>query len=367
MSKKIKVGIICGGISAEHEISLLSAKSVIASLNPNLYEVHIFGIQKTGVWNYYQSSGQWLLHAESPKNISLAKSDYVAIPCPWQSKKPILLLDDQNKLVTNLALTIDVFFPVIHGPRGEDGTLQGLLTLMDTPFVGAGVLGSAVGMDKEVMKHLLIQHNLPVGHFKVLYNKLPYQELVSELGESFYLKPANMGSSVGVSKVESESAYNEAIKLAFKFDTKILAETTINAREIECSVLGNELPKASLPGELVTKHTFYSYEAKYLDNNGTDFSIPAKLDTDLVGRFQKLAVETYKALSCEGFARVDFFLTKENEIFVNEINTIPGFTSVSMYPKMWEASGLPYGELVDTLISLAFERFEKQKILQKTF
>jgi D-alanine-D-alanine ligase len=263
---------------------------------------------------------------------------------------------------------VDVVFPVLHGPFGEDGTVQGLLKLANVPFVGAGVLGSAVGMDKDVMKRLLRDAQIPIPRFLVFErsnaSKIDFKAVKSALGLPFFVKPANLGSSVGISKVTAHKQFAGALTEAFRFDNKILIEEAIQGREIECSVLGNENPITSVPGEIVTRHKFYSYDAKYRDAKGAQLIVPAALSQDITKAVQGLALKTFKTLVCEGMARVDFFLRHDREIFVNEINTIPGFTQISMYPKLWEASGIPYRKLIDRLIQLALERFRREKKLR---
>lgn len=319
--KKILVGILFGGKSAEHEVSLQSAKNVIEAIDKNKYNPIPIFIDKNGAWN-------------------------------------------QNKLKT-----IDVIFPVLHGPFGEDGTMQGLLKLANIPFVGASVLGSAVGMDKDVMKRLLRDADLPIGKFLTFKEKdIPnYEDAVKNLGLPFFVKPANMGSSVGVSKISEKKNFDKAIREAFMYDRKILIEENIKGREIECSVLGNDDPIASVPGEVISNHDFYSYEAKYIDEHGAMLEIPAKLSKETIAKIQDLAIKTFKTLSCEGLGRVDLFLKENGEIIINEINTIPGFTSISMYPKLWEASGLSYTKLIDKLIQLALERFKKEQKLKTSY
>jgi D-alanine-D-alanine ligase len=262
--------------------------------------------------------------------------------------------------------TIDVAFPILHGPFGEDGTVQGLLKLAGIPFVGAGVLGSAVGMDKDVMKRLLRDAGIPIGKFLVLKDgeTMSFKKVSAELGVPFFVKPANMGSSIGVSKVSTQKQFTKAVSEAFTYDRKIILEETIVGREVECSVLGNDKPVASIPGEIIVHDEFYSYDAKYIDENGATLAVPAKLSKATIKKVQQLAVDTFTTLSCEGLGRVDFFLKKDGSLIVNEINTIPGFTSISMYPKLWEASGIGYTQLIDKLIQLALERFEKEKKLK---
>ncbi len=266
---------------------------------------------------------------------------------------------------------IDVVFPVLHGTFGEDGTVQGLLKLANVPFVGAGVLGSSVGMDKDVMKRLLRDAGIPIGKFltfdRVSIETANFAEIEKQLGLPVFVKPANLGSSVGIHKAHTQAELEEAVKDACNYDTKILIEEFIDGREIECSVLGNEDPIASVPGEIIPQHEFYSYEAKYIDEQGALLEIPAKLPKDLVQQIQQLAIQAFQVLCCEGMARVDIFLTKDNKVLLNEINTIPGFTKISMYPKLWEVSGIPYSDLIDKLIQLAIERFEREQKLKTNF
>lgn len=363
MKKKIKVGIIFGGKSAEHEVSLQSAKNVIEAIDKDKYEPILIGVDKTGKWVLSDSS-KFLLNSGNPKLIKLNKEASQSVALVPQSDGRIANLDthESNK-------SIDVVFPILHGPFGEDGTMQGLLKSANIPFVGASVLGSAVGMDKDVMKRLLRDAEIPIGKFLTFKEKdIPtYVEAVKNLGLPFFVKPANMGSSVGVSKVSEEKDFDKAIREAFKYDRKILVEENIVGREIECSVLGNDDPIASVPGEVISNHDFYSYEAKYIDEHGAALEIPAKLSEEIIKKVQVLAVKTFKALSCEGLGRVDFFLKENGDVLVNEINTIPGFTSISMYPKLWEASGISYTELIDRLIQLALERFEKEQKLKTSY
>lgn len=359
MNKKINVAILFGGKSAEHEVSLQSAKNVFEAINREKYNVIFIGIDKTGRWLLNDGS-KILLNSENPKLIKLnKKSDPVAL-VPQSGGKISNLTKDKNRL------KIDVVFPILHGPFGEDGTVQGLLKLANVPFVGAGVLGSAVGMDKDVMKRLLRDAGIPIGNFITIKIEDPvpdFKDVKSTLGLPFFIKPANMGSSVGISKIHNKNEYLDKLKYAFKFDTKILIEEYIKGREIECSVLGNDNPIASLPGEVISNHEFYSYDAKYIDENGALLEIPAKLQDNKIKEIQELAVKTFKTLECEGMGRVDFFLKENGDIVVNEINTIPGFTKISMYPKLWEASGISYTELIDRLIQLAIERFQKEQKL----
>ena len=316
-NKKLKIGVLFGGKSAEHEVSLQSAENIINSLDKNKYEIVSIKISKTGEFDF-------------------AKLEKV-----------------------------DVIFPALHGPFGEDGIMQGVFREMGKPFVGAGVLGSAVGMDKDVMKRLLLQAGIPIGKFVVLRNheKYNFAKIKKQLGLPMFVKPANMGSSVGVSKVKNEADFKKAISQAFLFDSKILIEEFIDGRELECSVLGNEFPMASVPGEIISGQEFYSYDAKYVDSTSV-CQIPAKIDKKTSKKIQELAIKTFQVLNCEGLGRVDFFLKKNGGVLVNEINTLPGFTNISMYPKLWEASGLPQTKLLDRLIELAIERFQKESQLK---
>jgi D-alanine-D-alanine ligase len=360
--KKIRVGIIFGGKSAEHEVSLQSAKNVLAALDKEKYEAVLIGIDKSGKW-YLNEDSKALLNENNPKLIQLNPSDQELALVPGSDSGQLINVSDQSSLGQ-----IDVIFPVLHGTYGEDGTVQGLLKLANIPFVGAGVLGSAVGMDKDVMKRLLKSDDIPIADFVTFgygnREAIDYDEVTGKLGLPVFIKPANMGSSVGISKVRNREEFEAAVDNAFQYDTKIIIEENIKGREIECSVLGNAKPVASLPGEVLPQADFYSYEAKYIDEKGAVLEIPARLTELEIKRIQECAVLTYKSLCCEGMARVDLFLKDDGGIVVNEINTIPGFTRISMYPKLWEVSGLPYSKLIDRLIELAVERFEREQALK---
>lgn len=359
--RKIRVGVILGGRSGEHEVSLVSAQSVMDAMDKEKYEVIPIGITKEGRW--------------------IAGGDPVAAlkGLPAEDTHHTALLGDptQRGLVPHDAMqaveratpvALDVLFPVLHGPYGEDGTVQGLLELADVPYVGAGVLGSALGMDKAVMKDVFKAHGLPVVRYRVykrreLDREQPRieAEIERELGYPCFVKPANLGSSVGVSKVHDRSELRPALLLAASYDRKIVVEEGINAREIECSVLGNDEPEASVLGEIIPSNEFYDYNAKYVDGR-SELVIPAPLPDALAQRIRQLAIQAFVALDCAGMARVDFLLDRDTlDVYVNEINTIPGFTSISMYPKLWEASGLPYPALIDRLIELALERHEEKR------
>jgi len=354
VNNKITVGIIFGGKSAEHEVSLQSAKNVYDAIDRDRFEPVLIGIDKNGVWRSTGGSLS-LLNSSDPRRISLNTSGAPVTLGP-ASEGRLSVQADKAALPPNLKL--DVVFPILHGPLGEDGTVQGLLKLAGVPFVGTGVLGSAVGMDKDVMKRLFRDAGLPIGKFLTFksHEKIPsFAEIEAALQSPFFVKPANMGSSVGINKVRSEAEYENAVKEAFKYDVKIIIEEFIPGREIECAVLGNENPAASIPGEVIPTHEFYSYDAKYIDENGARLEIPAKIDDDCKKRIQELAIKVFQTLCCEGLSRVDFFLKKNGEILVNEINTMPGFTRISMYPKLWEASGIGYTELISRLIELAIK------------
>jgi len=362
MSRKIRVAVLFGGKSAEHEVSLQSAKSIVDAIDRSKYDVVLVGIDKKGRW-YLNETSRFLLHANDPKRIKLNKSGDSLALVPGEKVEQWIQRSSHRRLGP-----VDVVFPVLHGPFGEDGTVQGFLKLANVPFVGASVLGSAIGMDKDVMKRLLREAGIPTAKFFVFdrtsLDRMDFKEIEHRLGVPLFVKPANLGSSVGISKVRGRTEFDLAVKHAFEYDNKILIEECIQGREIECSVLGNEDPIASVPGEILPQHEFYSYEAKYMDERGAILKIPADLPTDVVEKVQHLARLTFKVLCCEGMARVDFFFKGEKEVIVNELNTIPGFTQISMYPKLWKASGISYAELIDRLIQLALERFEREQKLR---
>lgn len=357
MARRIRLGILFGGKSVEHEVSLRSARNVLAAIDTEKYEPILIGIDTAGRWQLVP-----------PERLSACErietdTDTLITLAPGGDGK-IISLDAENAVVA----TLDAVFPILHGTFGEDGTVQGLLKLAGIPFVGAGVLGSAVGMDKDFMKRLLRDAGIPVSKFVVCQKKnIPtYEGVIRDLGTPFFIKPANAGSSVGVGKVRTEEEYEEAIREAFLYDEKVLIEENVRGREIECAVLGNDEPIASVPGEVIPHQDFYSYEAKYLDADGASIEIPAKLSSEKADEIRAIAIRTFETLCCGGLGRVDVFLKENGEILVNEINTMPGFTSISMYPKLFEASGVSYPDLVDRLISLAFERFDSEKKLKTT-
>jgi D-alanine-D-alanine ligase len=389
--KKIRVGILFGGRSGEHEVSLLSAASVLNAIDKDKYEVVPIGITKDGRWLTAERAENLLrgkpvhetrhLRAGDPETTPgaavLAQGESVVVPpepvhrqsglVPFQSEAAL------TRRASDRAINVDVIFPVLHGTFGEDGTIQGLLELADIAYVGAGVLGSAAGMDKDIMKSLFIAAGIPiVKHVTILrgaWEKEPkrvQKAVEGKLKYPVFVKPANLGSSVGISKAHDRKELGPAIEEAAKFDRKIVIEEGVGgkkdkAREIECSVLGNDEPAASVPGEIVPGKEFYDYAAKYLDE-GSQLIIPAKLTKSETKTVQKLAVQAFQAVDCSGLARVDFLMDpKTRKIYLNEINTMPGFTAISMYPKLWAASGLAYADLIDRLIRLGIERHEDKK------
>jgi D-alanine-D-alanine ligase len=366
---KVRVAILFGGRSGEHEVSLASARSVMAALNKDKYEISAVGITKTGRWlttgdpmaalasgepEAYLASGEHTAHGAAQGAAHEAACDAV-VPLGGRDLVP----------GTSRAgfPDADVVFPVLHGPYGEDGTVQGLLELADLPYVGSGVLGSVVGMDKAAMKSVLIAQGLPVVDYELVLRKAWQSrpdEIIARVEGRFeypmFVKPANLGSSVGVSKAHDRDELRYGLDLAARYDRKILVETAVNAREIECSVLGNDEPIASVPGEVVPCNEFYDYKAKYIEVD-SELHIPADLSAEMTRQVQDLAVRAFQAIDAAGMARVDFFVCRDTgRIYINELNTIPGFTQISMYPKLWEASGIPYPELLDRLIELAMER-----------
>lgn len=364
--RKLTIGILCGGKSAEHEVSLQSAKNIYEAIDREKFNPVLIGIDKNGRWLYrpHTKAGDFIDYADDPKKIRLNANSVEAF-LPAKSAGLLSIPEDPAR-----SIRLDVIFPILHGPFGEDGTVQGLLKLAEIPFVGPGVLGSAVGMDKDVMKRLLRDAGLPIGKFLVLRDWEPippFAEITAKIGCPVFIKPANMGSSVGVSKVDNEEAFRAAVNNAFGYDTKILLEENIPGREIECAVLGNEKPEASTPGEVKATKDFYSYEAKYIDANGAVLEIPARLSREKENEIRSLAVKTFQALECQGLSRVDFFLKEDGAAIVNEINTMPGFTKISMYPKLWEISGINYTELITRLIGLAIERHNGEKKLKTSY
>jgi D-alanine-D-alanine ligase len=356
MRPKVRVGLLFGGRSGEHEVSIASATSVLGALDPERYEAVAIGITRQGQWLIADEPDS-LLEAE----VTLELPDTVEA-VPDVTHRAIVRVNERGGL-SNHETAVDVIFPLLHGPFGEDGTVQGLLELADLPYVGSGVLGSAVSMDKATMKALFEQAGLPsVAHVLVARSAwrrdraLTIERIESAFPYPVFVKPCNLGSSVGINKAADRAQLETALDIAAAYDRRVIVEEGIDGREVECAVLGNDEPMPSVVGEIVSHHEFYDYEAKYTDGLA-DLIIPARLDGEQVRTVQELAIRAFNAVDAAGLARVDFFVRRaDGEVVVNEINTMPGFTRTSMYPKLWEASGLPYAELVDRLIQLGLER-----------
>ena len=382
--KRLRVGVLYGGRSGEHEVSLASAAAVFANLDRNRYEPVPIRIEKDGRWSIAERPPATMSAGEV---IEQARLEAARPPRPGRevhlvahpSAETILSIDRSSGALSEdgsramvTGLNLDVIFPVLHGPFGEDGTIQGLLELANVPYVGAGVLASAVGMDKGMMKVVFAGHGLPVCAYSIVRahewdrrRRDVVRELVAALGYPMFVKPANLGSSVGISKAKDDASLETAMDLARSFDRRIIVEAAVpDAREIECAVLGNDTPEASVPGEVIPAREFYDYEAKYIDS-ASQTVIPADLLPAVAEEIRRMAIEAFTAVDCAGMARVDFLLSRtDGAIFVNEINTIPGFTTISMYSKMWEASGVPYRDLLDRLIGLALKRHELRQELR---
>lgn len=360
MGKKLRVGIIFGGRSGEHEVSLMSAQGVMKAIDQTKYEVVPIGITK---------EGRWLASGDPLKALASGDSaeSYHAALLAEPSAQGLMRLDELNAQRGGLAAVrvsqLDVVFPILHGPYGEDGTIQGLLELAGIPYVGAGVMASAVGMDKVIFKDVMRAHGLPVVPYLVVKRKTFEQQpdrvvaqVESEIGYDCFVKPANLGSSVGISKAHNRAELLAGLAEAARYDRKLIVEVAVEAREIEVSVLGNDEPIASVPGEIVPCNEFYDYAAKYLDGK-SELLIPAPIPPETAEAIRRLAVAAYLAIDCAGMARADFLLDRlTGQVYINEVNTLPGFTAISMYPKLWEASGISYPELIDRLIQLALER-----------
>lgn len=354
MGKKLKLMVIFGGQSGEHDVSVVSADSVVKALDREKYEIQTLGITKDGKWLWGVEPSDWL----AKKNNTSPKQKPVALVL--DSANPRFISLDGSQLPWEGKF--DIVFPVLHGPKGEDGTIQGLFDLVGFPYVGSGVLGSSLGMDKDKMKDVFIQAGLPVGGYLTLLRKDLFAEnegLIKQIEDRLaypcFIKPANLGSSVGISKAKNREELKKALKHAALFDRKLVVEKGVAGREIELSVLGNDDVKVSLPGEIIPGKEFYDYDAKYADES-SKLIIPAELDQEIIKKLQEYAAKAFHAVEASGLSRVDFFVTASGEIFVNEINTLPGFTKISMYPKLWEATGIPYSQLLDNLIELGFER-----------
>ena len=350
--KKIRLGVIFGGRSGEHEVSLRSAESILKSIDRSKYDVVPIGITHEGKW-LASKNAIALLPAKDAIQQTLNSGEAITLPAEPAARG-----------------VVDVVFPVLHGTFGEDGTIQGLLELANLPYVGAGVLGSAVGMDKDVMKRLLRDAGLPiVDYWTVRKSEVAsfIERMFDRLPYPVFVKPANLGSSVGITKVHGAEELRRGLMVAAEYDRKIVVERGVEAREIELSVLGNDDPIASVPGEIIPSKEFYDYEAKYVAEDSR-LLIPAPLDETTAKEAQQMAIAAFKCLECSGMARVDLFLEKSTgKLYVNEINTLPGFTTISMYPKLWEASGIPYAELIDRLIQLAIERHAQKNELRTKY
>lgn len=363
--EKINLGVVCGGKSAEHEISLRSARSIVEALDRNKYNIILIIIDKNGRW-FLNQEQQFLSGVENLEKLENPKMD-----------SEIMLVKRNNLISTTDKKTnqnlnhLDVVFPILHGTFGEDGTVQGMLKALDIPFVGVDVLASAVGMDKDIAKRLWRDSGIAVADFICVHRKnkdeLKFEGVVERLGLPLFVKPANAGSSVGVHKVNTNIEFESAISDAFQYDKKILIEEAVEGREVECAILGNENPIASVVGEIIAQAEFYSYEAKYIDADGAKLVIPALISKEEEHNIQEAAIKAFQIIGCEGLARVDFFLKPDGTVVINEINTMPGFTSISMYPKLWEASGIPYSQLLDRLIELAIERHRRDSLLKTSF
>ncbi len=380
------IAILYGGRSGEHEVSLISAASIVGRLNAKKYKVLLIGIKKTGEWLLQDPSA--LKNArmaakadEKTGEGSEGRQDMSGLPSINQGRRVFVApgagLFVEKRDGGTESLRCDIVFPVLHGTFGEDGTIQGLLECAGLPYVGAGVLGSAIGMDKHVAKELWLREGLPVVDSILVraadranpqFMANLSRKIEARFGWPCFVKPSSCGSSVGASKAGNMEALEAALDFALAYDEKVLVEKFISAREIECAVLGNEKPKAFAPGEIVPAHEFYDYEAKYKDPNGATLCVPASIPPQQAETIQALAVKAYKACGLSGMARVDFFIDRRTgDILINEVNTIPGFTAISMYPRMCEAGGLPYPELLDTLLSLAVERFERREALSYSY
>ena len=360
-----RVVVLFGGRSAEHEVSVISARSVIEALDPQRYEAIAIGVTKEGHWQLMPDGPPALGPGEGPSALAgVTDAAGLDVALDQEPGSHALLGPDGSRT------EIDVVFPVMHGPYGEDGSVQGFLEMAGVPYVGSGVLGSAVGMDKAVQKVLFLDAGIPVVQSEVVHERAWEEDpegveaRAEHLGYPLFAKPASLGSSVGITKVHAAEELRGALEEAFRYGRKALLERAVEeGREIECAVLGNDDPVASVAGEIVPRgrHEFYDYEAKYLDERGAELIVPADIPAETLEEVQRLAVTAFRAIDAAGMARVDFFLTRDGRVLLNEVNTIPGFTSISMYPKLWEASGVPYADLVDRLIDLAMERHEVER------
>jgi D-alanine-D-alanine ligase len=354
MAERLRVALMFGGRSAEHDVSVMSARNVFRALDPERYDTIPIGITRSGVWVLCSLEG-----GAFPSAVPEGGQRVALVP---GGAGRLAILSETDGAAPDLTRAVDVMFPVLHGPFGEDGTVQGLAEIAGVPYVGSGVLGSAAAMDKDVAKRLMRDRGLPIPRFlSFAQGDAPsFDAAVAELGRPLFVKPARLGSSVGISKAGTAQEFAEAVAEAFRHDRKILVEEYVRGREIECGVLESEDGSliASPPGEIApsNRHGFYTYEAKYLDEEGATIKVPADLPPAVSDKVRKLAIEAFRALGCEGLARVDFFLREDGKLMVNEVNTLPGFTNISMYPKVFEAMGISHSELVDRLIRHALAR-----------
>lgn len=359
---KLNLVVLVGGKSPEHNISLISGYSVVNALNKEKYNILVVGIDKTGQW-WLQDTEHFSDHRDDPQRIVLSKSDTRVVLSQYRNK-PYLMQHNGNTKIAK----VDFVFPVLHGANGEDGVMQGVFRANNVAFAGVDLMASAIGMDKDVSKRLWRDAGIPIADFVVadLSNRkqLRYRSIVKKLGSPLFVKPANAGSSVGVHKVSDKEAFTTALEDAFKYDRKVLIEEAIQGIEVECAVLGNENPQASVVGAIIPTETFYSYEAKYISSTGAKLMIPADIPDEVSELIRQTAIRAFKAIGGEGLSRVDFFLRPDNSIVLNEINTLPGFTSISMYPKLWEASGVNYTDLLDSIVQLGLKRYRQlQKLM----
>lgn len=355
MAKKKKVAILYGGRSVEHAVSVNSARNIYEFLNKKLFEPISIGISK---------NGQWFLTSGVSKDISKGKPLALTLNPgnPW-----LIVLKSGEKI------KVDIIFPVLHGTDGEDGSIQGLIKAMDLPMVGTGVLGSSLSMNKIVAKRLLREAGLPVTDFLAFRfdqkEKISFSQISKKLGLPFMVKSASLGSSVGVTKVKNRKDFKNAVEEAFRYDDEMLAEEYVSGREIECALLGNYPAEASYPGEIVIskKYEFYTFDAKYVDPDAVKIDVPAKLAKTIASKIRNVSIKAYEALHCEDFSRIDLFLDKKGNIYINEINTIPGFTNSSMYPMMWKERGISFADLITRLLNLAQERYDRSKRIERDF
>lgn len=358
---KQNLGLIFGGRSGEHEVSLQSAQSIAKAVNKERYNIYLIAVDKKGDW-YLADKENYLKNPNDPAIIELhVKAEQQIAIIPYNNSNRIIQLSTGKHLGH-----LDVAFPIIHGTFGEDGGLQGFFSILNIPCVGADIAGSAIAMDKLIAKQLLVQAGISVADYLVATERTDISELAiaveEKIGYPVFIKPACSGSSVGVFKATSLEELKNFVTQALKFDNQVLIEETIDGREIECAILGNEELFASVPGEIIPRHSFYSYEAKYIDAEGASLEMPADIPEDIVTRVKDFARQSYKALFCKGMARVDMFLTKKGNLILNEINTLPGFTKISMYPKLMEISGISYSELIDRLVDLAIEQHKQREL-----